>query len=74
MLEENSILNIDFFKYFQPVSLRFNFPKKFHLLKFGCTSMTSLLRPSIVGMDAFPNLEFAVKCVRTGLDWYISIS
>lgn len=55
------------------MSLRFNFPEKFHLLKFGCTSMNlllvdSLLRPSIVGMDAFPNLEFAVKCVCTGLN------
>lgn len=53
------------------MSLRFNFPEKFHLLKFGCASMTLLrvdcaLRPSTVGMDAFPNLEFAVKCVCTG--------
>lgn len=55
------------------MSLRFNFPEKFHLLKFGCASMTllhvdSALRPSILGMDAFPNLEFAVKCVCTGLN------
>lgn len=55
------------------MSLRFNFPEKFHLLRFGCSSMTllrvdSLLRPSIVGTDSFPYLEFAVKCVCTGLN------
>lgn len=45
----------------------------FHLLKSGCASVTllgmgSALKSSIFTMDAFTNLDFAVKCVCTGLN------